>query len=141
MLILCEEYKWCKERADGNNVAYSSKVPNGASNQKKKKRSCAICGYTNHVTANCQNKGKPKCSLCGKFGHTEKEYWWNPENKGKGGVTKGGQTNGKGGHKGKERTKVGKEPASADEEDEANKAYVTHVPMDKNDKVDFSTYL
>ena len=138
--ILCKEYKQCKERADGNDIDYLSKVPNGASNQKKKKRPCGICRYMNHVTADCQNKGKIKCSLCGKFGHTEKECWRNPENKGKGCMTKSGQTNEKGGCKGNERAKVGKEPTSTDEEDKANKAYVTHVPMDENDKVDFSTY-
>lgn len=76
----------------------------------------------------------------GKFSHTEKECWRNPENKGKGRVTKSSQTNEKGGRKGNEHAKVGKEPTSADEEDEANKANVTHVPMDKNDEVDFSTY-
>ena len=55
-----------------------------------KKKKCAICKHTNHVTDRCHWKGKnaPKCDICDMIGHNANKCYKNPQNKGKG-CTKG----------------------------------------------------
>ena len=57
-----------------------------------KKKKCAICKHTNHVTDRCHWKGKnaPKCDICDMIGHNANKCYKNPQNKGKG-CTKGGK--------------------------------------------------
>ena len=95
----------------------------------------------NHATADCQFKEKSKCDFRDKFGHKDLECWKNPQNKGKGKVTKSSDKM-KSKLKGKEHTHVTKYDTDSDEE--LDKAFTAHVSVvDNNSEADeakFSAY-
>ena len=42
---------------------------------------CKNCKLTNHNTHKCRYLGKPKCGQCDKFGHAQKDCWFNKNSK------------------------------------------------------------
>jgi len=130
--LLTEEAKRRKEKEDGSEYGFSAKSKNKP--KKEKPKLCAICGRTNHVTANCRHKGKPKCDICEKFGHKGEECWRNPLNKGKGRVTKNvGRDHSKSDQKGKQRANITTEDTDSDTES-LDKAFTAHVKVIDNEE-------
>ena len=122
--LLIEEAKRKNEKEEGAEYAFSA----GSSSKpdKGKRQPCRICKWKNHITADCQFKGKPKCDFCDKFGHKDSECWKNPQNKGKGKVTKNSDKM-KSKPKGKECAHVTKDDTDSDEE--LDKAFTAHVSV------------
>ncbi len=55
--------------------------PNVHPKQVPSNKFCKNCKLTNHNTHECRYLGKPKCGQCDKFGHAQKDCWFNKNSK------------------------------------------------------------